>query len=112
MKNKIILETKKYRIVEIQDEYMELDSLKGDSFNPEVNSDLDPIELKKQETEFEILVENEGVFGYELEKKCHACGAWEHVDSCYGFVGRYSESDEKFKHYIVDELKNTGEKLK
>lgn len=30
---------------------------------------------------------------------------WEHVDSCWGFVGEYRQGVETYDHYIVDELK-------
>lgn len=104
---RIIHEQGQYRIVEHADSCVELDDLKGDCFNPKANPSLDPEKLKEEEQHFEDLVAREGVFGYALEKWDPAVGAgWTHVDSCWGFVGQYSESDEYFKHYIVDELKS------
>lgn len=97
-----------YRIVEHTDSDFDMENLKGDSYNAEVNHDLDPGILKQEESEFEDLVNREGVFGYELQQWNHDpdCG-WEVIDSCWGFVGSYSPNDEKFNHYIVCEMINT-----
>ena len=103
----VIYQTERYRIVECFDSCTyRWDELKGDCYDPKHNPDIDPAELKQQERDFEDLVRNEGVFGYELQRwnPNPDCG-WEHVDSCFGFVGRYSETDERFNHYIVAELK-------
>lgn len=103
---KVILKKGKYRILEIRDIYYNLDDLKGDCFKPEVNPDADLAQLKKQELAFDRLVENEGVFGYRLEKWLPDVDmGWTSIDSCWGFVGRFDESEEKFNHYIVDEFK-------
>lgn len=92
-----------YRVVEVMDEVYRLRDLKGDCFDPKVNSDLDADELRRQELAFEKKIDNEGVFGYVLECWDPRVGAgWETLDSCWGFVGAYSETN---KHYIVDELK-------
>lgn len=102
----IVFKKDKYRIVEIEDFHFELESLKGDCFNPDVNTDIDPIELKKQELEFESKVECHGVFGYALEiwdEKIDM--GWTHIDSCFGFIGRYDPKIEEFNHYIIEELK-------
>lgn len=101
-----IFENNTYRIVEHLDRDFDLENLKGDCFNPKANPDIDADKLKAEEMIFESLVENEGVFGYVLEKKCASCGQYEHVDSLWGFVGQYSETDSRFNHYIVEELKN------
>lgn len=99
-------EDKTYRIIEIEDHFFNFEDLKGDCFNPKVNTDIDSKKLAKEEREFEDLVNREGVFGYALERWNPSIGiGWEHVDSCYGFVGQYNENQERFKHYIVDELK-------
>ena len=109
MKVRIIHESKdgKYRIIEHEDQHMDLENLKGDCFNPKVNTDIPEEKLRAEELEFEELVNREGVFGYVLEawNPEPGCG-WEHVDSCWGFVGQYSSSETTFNHYIVDELKN------
>ena len=105
---RIIFETenKEYRILEYADEFVDISDLKGDVYNPKVNPDIDQDQLKKEEFEFEELVNREGVFGYVLEKWDSAIGVgYEQVDACWGFVGQYTPTDSKFNHYIVDELK-------
>ena len=104
---RIIFEKDAYRIIEVPDEYADMGDLKGDTYNPSVNDDIPIDELKRQEKDFESLVNNEGVYGYALEKWNPDVGiGWEHVDSCFGFVGQYSESEDIFNHYIVGELKD------
>ena len=95
----IIFQNDKFRITEVLDHNYTYSDLKGDIYDPELNPDICPEELKEQELEFEKKVETEGVFGYELEKI--VMGGWEHIDSCYGFVGDHETND----HYIVDEYK-------
>lgn len=107
MKNRIIFEQGPYRIVEVPDTDFDFENLCGDCYNPTANPDIDPAELKRQKAEFADLVNREGVFGYVLEKWNPEVGkGFEHVNSCWGFVGQYSETKDKFKHYIVEELKN------
>jgi len=104
--NRIIYTEKDFRIVEIYNEFYSLDDLKGDCFDPKVNDDLDFEQLKREEIIFEKLVYNEGVFGYVLEKwNSEIDHGWEHLHSCWGFIGEYDANNEKFNHYIVDELK-------
>lgn len=104
---RIIHEQSNYRIIELADEFAEMENLKGDTYNVEVNSDISPEVIRKQEVEFEQLVNSEGVYGYELQVWNPEVGqGWEHVDSCWGFVGQYSETEELFNHYIIDELKS------
>lgn len=99
--SKIVFESGVYRILEILDEFANIDDLKGDCYNPEVNSDISPELLEEQEREFEQKCYDEGVFGYILEKWNPEVGqGWEHVDSCFGFIGNYENEG----HYIVDEL--------
>jgi hypothetical protein len=111
VKHRIIWESEDqtYRILEILDSHADMDSLKGDCFNTKVNSDIDPEKLREEEKHFEEFVEREGVFGYVLEHWNPAVGVgYEHVDSCWGFVGAYTPTEETFNHYIVDELKATA----
>ena len=111
---RIIFESKdkRFRIVEHADLDCSLEDLKGDCFNPTFNTDIPAESLVRQEREFEDLVNREGVFGYVLEQWNPAPGeGYEHVDSCWGFVGQYSETDETFAHYIVDEMIQTILKL-
>jgi len=104
----IIFETpdKTRRILEVSAETFSMDDLKGDCFSPEANPDIDAEVLKRDEIKFERLVENEGVYGYVLEKWNPEPGSgYEDVTACWGFVGQYAEGDETFEHYIVAEFK-------
>lgn len=98
-----------YRIVEKPDIYVDIADLKGDCFNFEASGYTGTREeLAEEERQFEDLVEREGVFGYVLERWNPAPDhGWEHVDSCWGFVGQYSPNDRSglFDHYIVEEMK-------
>jgi len=107
MKKRIIYQKNNYRIIELLDELISIDDLKGDSFDPELVTHLSKEELLQQEREFENLVDREGVFGYALEvwNPSVDCG-WTHVDSCFGFVGQFKKESEQFNHYIVDEFIN------
>lgn len=114
-KEKVIFKTpdSKFRIVEVIDEHFDLDDLKGDVYNPEANPEIDPAMLKRQEAQFEMEVERQGVYGYVLERwNPDPDKGWEQVESCWGFVGRYSENgyDGRFNHEIVKELKELIEK--
>lgn len=101
-------ENKKFRIVEHADPDVDMENLKGDCYNPDVNPDIP--NLKEQEREFERTVEREGVFGYVLERWNPSPGiGWEHIDSCWGFVGMFNESIEFNNHYIIAEMKQTIE---
>jgi hypothetical protein len=94
---RIIFETddKVYRIVELPDDSACMEDLKGDTYNPKINTDISPEQLHKEELEFEDLVSRTGVYGYMLERwnSEPGKGCYEHIDSCFGFVGQYSESD-------------------
>lgn len=101
-----------YRIVEHIDQHASLEDLKGDCFDYEKSGYTGTRdELAEEEKHFEDLVDREGVYGYVLEqwnpKPNHG---WEHVDSCWDFVGQYSESDQTFDHYIVKEMIETAQK--
>jgi hypothetical protein len=103
MKPTILYQVGPFRIIEVLDETYSLDNLKGDCFNPIENPDIDADELKKQELAFEREVDNEGVFGYVLQVwNPEVDAGWEHVDSCFGFVGAFNR--ESNNHYIFDEL--------
>lgn len=101
-----------YRIVEIPDETYRLEDLKGDCFNPEVNTDIDPKDLRRDELKFERRVNDDGVFGYILERWNPEIGhGWEHIDSCFGFIGSYTEGAEDYEHYIVEEFKKDAKSI-
>lgn len=107
MDKRKIWESGNHRIMEYAQDDIELDDLKGDSYNYEASGYTGTREaLLKEEKDFEYEIESEGVYGYVLEKWNPAVDAgWEHVDSCWGFVGQYQEApDHKYHHYIVAEL--------
>jgi hypothetical protein len=113
MKNgRVIFETenKEWRIVEHFDHDADINNLKGDCFDFERSGYQGTREeLAQEERDFEELVDREGVYGYVLERWNPTPGkGYEHVDSCWGFVGQYSESDKSglFNHYIVEEMKS------
>ena len=103
---RIIKEWNNYRIIERQDWHADANDLKGDCYNYEKFGYTGTREeLLKKEKQFENLVSREGVFGYILEKWNPETGkGWEHVESCWGFVGQYSPTEETFNHYIIEEL--------
>jgi len=95
-----------YRITQRIDECASLKDLKGDCFDPTTNPDIDPDRLADEERKFERAVNEEGVYGYVLERWNLAVDVgWEHIDSCWGFVGQYDPTSEAHDHYIVAELK-------
>ncbi|MGL4335362.1 MAG: hypothetical protein ACRCST_00605 [Turicibacter sp.] len=95
-----------FRIIEIPDEVSTLDNLVGDFYNPKVNPSINAEQLKSEFEFFKQSVELNGVFGYVLEKWNPEVGqGWEHIDSCFGFVGQFEPDQDEFNHYIVEELK-------
>jgi hypothetical protein len=73
------------RIVAMPDHICGMDDLKGDSFNPDVNDDINPNRLAREEREFEELVASEGVWGFRAD---YWNGVeWIETDSVWGFVG-------------------------
>ena len=73
------------RLSIIYDDFWNMDDLKGDCYNPDVNHDINPNVLKKQEKEFEDRVSSEGCTGLIAE---YWDGTqWQEVYSCFGFVG-------------------------
>lgn len=73
------------RLVALNDFHYQMDDLKGDCFNPKVNNDISPIQLAIEEQAFEDRVNRLGVNG--LVGEIRGSNGWEHVDSCWGFVG-------------------------
>lgn len=49
--------------------------------------DIDHDEKVKVRNSLWYDIEHEGVWGFIAERKCTACGQWEHVESCWGFIG-------------------------
>lgn len=110
MKPRLIFKTDDsvYRILEYLDETATLDDLKGDCYNPKYVTDIEPELLRRDELKFERRVENEGAFGYVLEKWNAKPGiGYESLDSCWSFVGQYVPDAEGYDHYIISEMKQT-----
>ena len=92
-----------YRIIELHDDYINMKDLKGNCYNPSANPDIDVKVLELQEKAFEEKVYSEGLYGYELQKWSPQINiGWEHVDSCWGFVGTHKDND----HYIIEEYRD------
>jgi len=88
-----------YRIIEMADDTCNSDDLKGNCF--------DRPDLKEQERAFNLIIENEGIFGYVLERWNPEAGiGYEQIDAYWGFVGTYDPAIPIKNHYIVDELKS------
>ena len=90
-----------FRIQELKDADYCFDDLKGDMYDPSLYTDFDKEVLREEERAFERLVEQEGVYGYILERwnPDVGCG-WEEIDACWGFVGCHATQG----HYIVEEF--------
>lgn len=101
-------ENKVWRIREVLDMVTTFDDLCGDSFKPECNPDIDADDLARDLAKFKQRWLYEGTFGYILERwNPEPSVGYEHVDSCYGFVGEYSEGAESYDHYVINEFKQT-----
>ena len=74
------------RLLACADDHFDMEDLKGDCFNPKVNPEIQANTLAMQEAEFEMRVARMGVYGLVGEVKADD-GQWDHVDSCWGFVG-------------------------
>ncbi len=70
----------------IPDIHFNMDDLKGDTYNHKVNHDIPIAQLLTEERNFELKVERQGVYGL-IGKARNNQGEWDHVDSCFGFVG-------------------------
>ena len=83
------------------DEDCYLDNLFGDTYNPEVNSDIPRSRLeRKREAEIER-INRDGVWG--IIGEYFDGESWVHADSCWGFVG----DDWKGSGYDVDIMAST-----
>jgi len=102
MKEITIWRNGSWRIIQVPDTCYSLKDLKGDTYCPQVNDDIPPEQLAKEERTFEREVEEEGVWGYCLQRwNPEVDRGWEIVDSCFGFVGSFSWGSNN--HYIVEE---------
>lgn len=73
-------------IEQVADSHFDMENLKGDCYNPEVNHDIPKDRLAREEAAFEARVEAEGVWGIVGYVKDG--NNLDMVDSCFGFVGR------------------------
>jgi len=73
------------RIVAMPDDCCDMDDLKGDWFDPDVNANINPNRLEREEREFEERVNREGVWGFRAEY--WNGNEWIETDSIFGFVG-------------------------
>jgi len=90
----------------VADDSIDLDNLFGDTFNPEVNSDI-PASRLERERQAEIdRVNRDGVWGVVGE--FFDGEEWQHADSCFGFIG----DDWKDSGYDTDIMASTLEKAK
>lgn len=109
MGDKMIWKNNDWSIIEVRDDSFSLKYLKGDTFDPRYVDHLSPEQLAIEERLFEEKVEEEGVWGYCLQRwNPEVDRGWETVDSCFGFVGGYSWG--KNDHYIVKEMIETANK--
>lgn len=105
-------ENKYYRIIENHHLDYLIDDLLGDSYDSEVNTDIDPKKLEIEKNAYLKFIEDQGVFGYKLEIwNPEPDQGWEYVNSCWGFVGQYDPTTPIFDHYIIEEMKNKIKKL-
>lgn len=74
------------RLLAALDTDFQLEDLKGDTYNRKVNPDVPEERMAREELEFEERVERQGVYGLIGEVRTDET-TWEHVDSCWGFVG-------------------------
>jgi len=73
------------RIVAMPDHCCDMDDLKGDCFNPDVNDNINANRLAREERGFEERVAREGVWGFRAEFWNGL--EWIETDSIWGFVG-------------------------
>ena len=100
----IAAEFDNYRILCERDDDYDIEDLKGDSYDPIVNSDIDPEKLRREEIAFERAVKRYGVYFLVLEVWNPAIGkGWELVDSCGGVVGKSGIKDTiaEFKQQVL-----------
>lgn len=72
-----------YNVVKIKDEHASIDDLLGDVFNPSVNPEIDPKQLKREKLVEVRRIHNEGVWGCGLALN----GVPDYTTFIWGFVG-------------------------
>jgi hypothetical protein len=85
----------------VADDCCDLENLLGDTYNPKVNTDIPESRLERERQQEIDRINRDGVWGvigeyFDGEQ-------WEHVDSCFGFVGQ----DWKDSGYDVDIMAST-----
>ena len=87
--------------------YHSIDDLFGDIYNPDVNIDINPERLAKEEQEAIERADREGIWGIVGKFKCNCncprCDGWHTSDSVWGFVG----DDWKDSGYDIDVMHQT-----
>lgn len=84
------------RVRIVPDNDADMDNLMGDTFNPKANPDIPKARMDRERAEFVARVERDGVYG--IVGEVWDGERWEHVDSCWGFVG----DDWKDSGYLED----------
>ncbi len=69
----------------VADGYCDLDDLLGDSFTPKHCPEIPPRVLARERQAEVDRIANDGVWGV-IGEYWHQ-GAWQHADSCFGFIG-------------------------
>jgi hypothetical protein len=87
------------RLRVVPDETFSLVDLEGDCFNPKTNPDISPAKLERDRQEFITKVNREGVWG--IIGEFFDGEAWQHADSCFGFVG----DDWNYSGYDTDVMR-------
>ena len=108
-------------LVRVPDEDCTFEYIEGDTFNPIANPDIDPEELKKQETKAKKDFEEEGgASGILSYYKCPCCNIWvQSIESIWGIWGidwdHFNPNDEGLEYLYTTaeaQLKTVSEKLK
>lgn len=92
------------RIKIAPDDFADLDNLFGDTYDPSVNTDIDPAVLAEQKQEEIDRINRDGVWGMIAEYECSCCGRWTEADSVWGFIG----DDWKGSGYEADLFNNAN----
>lgn len=75
----------KVRLTKEADDWMSLDDLMGDCFNPDANPSVNPNKLEREKEEFLARVERDGVWG--IKGEYFNGTSWIETDAVWGFVG-------------------------
>jgi hypothetical protein len=89
------------RLRVVPDELCSLEDLEGDCFNTKTNPGIPASRLERDRKEFIEKVNAEGVWG--IIGEYFDGEAWQHADSCFGFVG----DDWKHSGYDTDIMRET-----